>query len=125
MTLSCPLLPSLAALLLLAAPAAAQAAPDPAAAIDFAALRDETAQRLSEYLRINTSNPPGNELAAARWLQEVLAREGIEGAVLDTAELGSGRANFYARHPASGPGKGRSEERRVGKECRSRWSPYH
>src|SRR2546425_12917067 len=29
-----------------------------------------------------------------------------------------------------GPGKceiwtGRSEERRVGKECRSRWSPYH
>ena len=23
------------------------------------------------------------------------------------------------------PGEGRSEERRVGKECRSRWSPYH
>src|SRR2546429_4004319 len=23
------------------------------------------------------------------------------------------------------PGKHRSEERRVGKECRSRWSPYH
>ena len=22
-------------------------------------------------------------------------------------------------------GDGRSEERRVGKECRSRWSPYH
>ena len=22
-------------------------------------------------------------------------------------------------------GKSRSEERRVGKECRSRWSPYH
>src|SRR5215213_562596 len=26
---------------------------------------------------------------------------------------------------ASVPGLGRSEERRVGKECRSRWSPYH
>ena len=30
---------------------------------------------------------------------------------------------------APGAGKGRSEERRVGKECsepcRSRWSPYH
>src|SRR2546422_8112009 len=25
----------------------------------------------------------------------------------------------------SGLGVGRSEERRVGKECRSRWSPYH
>jgi len=24
-----------------------------------------------------------------------------------------------------GPGHERSEERRVGKECRSRWSPYH
>src|SRR3712207_7010502 len=24
-----------------------------------------------------------------------------------------------------GMGRGRSEERRVGKECRSRWSPYH
>ena len=31
--------------------------------------------------------------------------------------------------PAAGPGTARSvlrsEERRVGKECRSRWSPYH
>ena len=25
----------------------------------------------------------------------------------------------------SKPDKSRSEERRVGKECRSRWSPYH
>ena len=24
-----------------------------------------------------------------------------------------------------GPNGARSEERRVGKECRSRWSPYH
>ena len=26
---------------------------------------------------------------------------------------------------SSAPAGGRSEERRVGKECRSRWSPYH
>src|SRR3712207_9298865 len=26
---------------------------------------------------------------------------------------------------SNGPGDPRSEERRVGKECRSRWSPYH
>src|SRR3989449_5593582 len=31
--------------------------------------------------------------------------------------------NLYARGTADD--KGRSEERRVGKECRSRWSPYH
>ena len=27
--------------------------------------------------------------------------------------------------PAEGETRSRSEERRVGKECRSRWSPYH
>src|SRR3712207_6905025 len=27
--------------------------------------------------------------------------------------------------PAGRERRGRSEERRVGKECRSRWSPYH
>src|SRR2546427_7718839 len=27
--------------------------------------------------------------------------------------------------PTKAPGDVRSEERRVGKECRSRWSPYH
>jgi acetylornithine deacetylase/succinyl-diaminopimelate desuccinylase-like protein len=63
-------------------------------AIDYDRLREETAQRLSEYLRINTSNPPGNELATARWLKQILAKEGIEGQILDTAELGPGRANF-------------------------------
>ena len=86
--------------LVLALPATAQSP-----AIDYDKLRDETAQRLSEYLRINTSNPPGNELATARWLKEVLAREGIEGQILDTAELGPGRANFYARLKGSGSGK--------------------
>ena len=29
------------------------------------------------------------------------------------------------RNGNEGIGKPRSEERRVGKECRSRWSPYH
>src|SRR2546422_6670882 len=40
-------------------------------------------------------------------------------------------ADFYLLRPAD-PARGnrrllldRSEERRVGKECRSRWSPYH
>src|SRR5579872_4010277 len=68
------------------------------------ALRDEGVRRLSEYIQINTTNPPGSELAAAHWLQRVLAAEGIEGQILDTAELGSGRANFYARLPATVPG---------------------
>lgn len=97
--------PILAASLLsiISAPSAAQSPAPPE--IDFARLRDETAERMAEYLRIDTSNPPGNELAAARWLQETLAREGIEGEILDTAALGPGRANFYARLPGTGGGQ--------------------
>ena len=47
---------------------------------------------------------------------------------------GSGKSTFIQHlngllAPSSGKiyvdGKDRSEERRVGKECRSRWSPYH
>src|SRR2546425_9555432 len=36
-----------------------------------------------------------------------------------------GRAFRRARRPTLKISAGRSEERRVGKECRSRWSPYH
>src|SRR3712207_6462290 len=32
---------------------------------------------------------------------------------------------LYRRFMLEGSEKSRSEERRVGKECRSRWSPYH
>jgi acetylornithine deacetylase/succinyl-diaminopimelate desuccinylase-like protein len=92
----------IALFLLLAQPLAAQSR----ISIDSAKLREETAQRLSEYIRINTSNPPGNELAAARWLAGVLAKDGIRGMILDTAELGPGRANFYARLPGDPGGRG-------------------
>ena len=33
--------------------------------------------------------------------------------------------NLYLLHDVSFGAELRSEERRVGKECRSRWSPYH
>src|SRR3712207_9577994 len=40
--------------------------------------------------------------------------------------LGIGSDEASRKHEgASGRPLGRSEERRVGKECRSRWSPYH
>src|SRR5687768_18429009 len=35
------------------------------------------------------------------------------------------QGQFRAIHAATGRWHLRSEERRVGKECRSRWSPYH
>ena len=37
--------------------------------------------------------------------------------------IGANTFAFFTRNPRGG--KARSEERRVGKECRSRWSPYH
>src|SRR2546429_2483180 len=33
--------------------------------------------------------------------------------------------HVWPYHFSTYPGSPRSEERRVGKECRSRWSPYH
>ena len=33
--------------------------------------------------------------------------------------------NLYVAEVYANKGRSRSEERRVGKECRSRWSPYH
>src|SRR5436190_20795011 len=44
----------------------------------------------------------------------------------DGVRLGAARRRAARpRRRAPGPGGGRSEERRVGKECRSRWAPYH
>jgi len=42
----------------------------------------------------------------------------------DQQTLG-GRREDYGISAGRGLGFSRSEERRVGKECRSRWSPYH
>ena len=42
----------------------------------------------------------------------------------DTVTL-VGFGTFYIGERAERQGLCRSEERRVGKECRSRWSPYH
>jgi acetylornithine deacetylase/succinyl-diaminopimelate desuccinylase-like protein len=75
-------------------------------AIDWTGLRDETVQILTGYLRINTTNPPGNELQTALYLKRILDREGIPAEILDTAEMKpAGRANFYARLKGNGSKK--------------------
>src|SRR5256885_12027286 len=51
-----------------------------------------------------------------------MARSGIEPDVENVGLLGEFGA---AALRATGVRRQRSEERRVGKECRSRWSPYH
>ena len=39
--------------------------------------------------------------------------------------IGCGSKEAFAASAQNKNGEIRSEERRVGKECRSRWSPYH
>ncbi|HEY3745360.1 MAG TPA: M20/M25/M40 family metallo-hydrolase, partial [Gemmatimonadaceae bacterium] len=70
--------------------------------VDWPATARESQTILGDYLRVNTTNPPGNELLAARFLKQILDREGIEAQILDTIDLGSNRANLYARLPGNG-----------------------
>jgi len=76
--------------------------PAQAAAVDWTALARESQAVLSDYLRVNTTNPPGNEILGARFLKAILDREGIEARILDTTEVGPNRANFYARLHGNG-----------------------
>ena len=53
---------------------------------------------LSRYIQIDTTNPPGNEGEAARFLAEILSAEGIDAALYESAP---GRANLVARLSAA------------------------
>ncbi len=69
---------------------------------DFTAARQETTDLLSALIRINTTNPPGNETQAAQYLQKILEREGIPSEIF---ELERGRGNLVARLKGSGAKK--------------------
>ena len=58
---------------------------------------------LQEYVRFDTSNPPGKELPAARWLAGILSANGIKAEIIETAP---GRANVYARVKGRRTGEG-------------------
>ncbi|MEQ9399602.1 MAG: M20/M25/M40 family metallo-hydrolase [Longimicrobiales bacterium] len=72
---------------LFVAPAAAQD-------VDMEALQDEAVRWVQEYLRVNTMNPPGNEIAGARYLAGIFEAEGIP---YEIAESAPGRGNIWAR----------------------------
>jgi acetylornithine deacetylase/succinyl-diaminopimelate desuccinylase-like protein len=61
----------------------------------------EAAEALSAYLRIDTSNPPGNESAGARYLAMLLRRDGIAS---ELREHAPGRASLLACLPGTGRG---------------------
>ena len=60
----------------------------------------------------------GNQLAFGSFGIKALENKWITGRQIEAARIAVTR--YMQRQ-----GQVRSEERRVGKECRSRWSPYH
>ena len=54
---------------------------------------------MRDYLRIDTTNPPGNEQVAAEFLANLLENEGYE---TEYREAGPGRVSMRTRLPGSG-----------------------
>src|ERR1700732_1022183 len=73
-------------------PTPVQANPSPLA--DTAALSREALVWLAQLIQINTTNPPGNEQAAAKYVAGILEKEGITPEVLEVAP---GRSAVVAR----------------------------
>jgi acetylornithine deacetylase/succinyl-diaminopimelate desuccinylase-like protein len=71
----------------------------PAAHIDWTAATSETIAHLKQLLRIDTTNPPGNERPAADYLARVLDQEGIAYRIVESEPT---RASLVARISGSG-----------------------
>jgi len=89
-------LPAICFVLLFSALSVSQASPD------FNKAHDEALKFLSELVKINTSNPPGNEASAAQYIKSVLAAEDIPSQIYESAP---GRGNLVARLKGNGKKK--------------------
>lgn len=67
--------------------------------VDWHAVGEESLQHLVELIKINTSNPPGNETQVANYLKAVLAAEDIDSTLYS---LDPDRANLVARIRGNG-----------------------
>lgn len=61
--------------------------------------RPETLRLLQDLIRIDTSNPPGNETEAASFVRDLLAEEGIDSELIESQP---GRGNLIARLKGDG-----------------------
>jgi len=59
----------------------------------------ETLKILQDLIRIDTSNPPGNEIQAARFVRDLLAKDGIDAEIIESKP---GRGNLIARLKGDG-----------------------
>ncbi len=70
-----------------------------AAAPDFKQARSEAEKILADLVRIDTTNPPGNETKAAELIRDLLAKEGITSQIFESAP---GRGTLVARLKGNG-----------------------
>ncbi len=73
-----------------------------AAQPDWKKVQPEAVALLQELIRTDTQNPPGNELAACRVLEDYFRREGIP---VQTYRVDSSRGNLIARLKGTGASK--------------------
>jgi len=86
----------LLAALVLALPTSARAQNG---AIDWPRYQDMAVDLMQQYLRVNTSNPPGNEIETAKFLKKIFDQYGIENEIF---EFKPSRANIIARLKGNG-----------------------
>lgn len=67
--------------------------------IDWERVKTEAVEILSKYVQIETTNPPGKELAGAIFLQELIKKEGLPGQVLESQPE---RGNVFSQIKGNG-----------------------
>src|SRR6202163_5116668 len=72
----------------------------PMAKPDLSKLADEAQVWLSDLVRINSVNPPGNEAVVAKYISAIFQKEGISNEVI---EMAPGRSIVVARLQAGPP----------------------
>src|SRR5437588_6972294 len=70
-------------------------------AVETTTLRQEVTELLQELIRLDTTNPPGNETPAAELLRDYLEESGVECELYAKVPE---RANLIARIPGRGDG---------------------
>jgi acetylornithine deacetylase/succinyl-diaminopimelate desuccinylase-like protein len=68
--------------------------------LDWDRLTEEATRLLSDYIRVDTVNPPGNETRACEWLGPILDREGIPFRLYDPGD--GNRRTLVATLPGTG-----------------------
>lgn len=69
--------------------------------MDINNIRNEAVHILQDLVKINTSNPPGNEMQAAEYIKKIAQNSGIDYEIMETSP---GRGNIILKIPGIDPG---------------------